>query len=72
MPAMKSIAAPHLDAAPEAPTRTDLRTAAAAAARAAGPVISRGALILLEAIGDASAMALVTPPRETPRREPRR
>jgi hypothetical protein len=72
MLAMKSIATPHLDAASQAPARTDLRSAAAAAARAAGPVVSRGALILLEAIGDASAMALVTPPRETPPREHRR
>jgi len=41
----------------------DARAAAALAARGIGPLLSRGATVLLIALADASAMSLVTPPR---------
>lgn len=47
----------------EARSAGDTSAATALAARGIGPLLSRGATVLLMALADASAMSLVTPPR---------
>ena len=49
---------------PERPATFDVRAAIEVATRTAGPVMSWGVTMLLYALADASAMSLVTPPRE--------
>ena len=63
---MENITVTATDAAsaPDRQTTFDVRAAIEVATRAAGPVMSWGATMLLYALSDASAMSLVTPPRE--------